>query len=215
MSDAQIIDLKALARADDGSIIPAAQRARVEDMDQLLAAANDVFSEAQSDAAALRARAREEGFAEGQADANEKMTQALAEQHRRGHALFEKQSAMVQEMALAIVERLAPELDAAQFIRPMVTRAILAAQADQYLQVKVHPAQADVAREAIAELGNVHPAIESYQVIGDDSIAELSCVVETEVGAVRSSFEQQLGAIRAALFAPMHDDENDEHVTND
>ncbi|MFK7888043.1 MAG: FliH/SctL family protein [Gammaproteobacteria bacterium] len=214
MADAQIIDMKALARADDGSIIPAQQREHFDNMDQLLATANTVFTEAQTDATTLRERAREEGYAEGKEQASEEMTAALADQHRRGHALFEKQSAMVQEMALAIVERLAPELDAAELVRPMVTRAILAAQADQYLQVKVHPSQAGVAREAIEQLGNVHPAVGSYQVISDENVDALSCVVETEVGAVRASLEQQLAAIRSALFAPLRDDEDDSNDAN-
>lgn len=213
MADAQIIDLKTLSHTEDGSIVRARQRADFDSMNELLAAANAVFSEAQTEAAALREKAREQGFAEGRAQADQELTRELAEQHRRGHALFEKQSAMVQEMALAIVERLAPELDAADLIRPMVTRAILAAQADQYLQVKVHPSQADVARDAIGELGNVHPAVTAYQVISDENVDELSCVVETEVGAVRASLEQQLNAIRSALFAPLRDDEAAPHGT--
>lgn len=207
MSEARIVHLKAVAHAEDGAVIPARQRASLDAVEQLLAAANEVFTEAQADAAALRESAREEGYAVGQEAAQRELTEGLARQHRRGHALFEKQTAQVQEMALAIVERLAPDLDAADLIRPMVTRAILAAQASQYLQVKVHPDQADATRQAIDELGHVHPAIAAYQVIPDESIDTLSCVVETEVGAVRSSVEQQLAAIRAALSAPLPEDD--------
>jgi flagellar biosynthesis/type III secretory pathway protein FliH len=215
MTGAQIIDLKTLSHSEDGSIVRAQHRADFDDMNELLSAANVVLSEARREAKTLREKARDEGFAEGRTQADETLTRELAEQHRRGHALFEKQNAMVQEMALAIVERLAPDLDAADLIRPMVTRAILAAQADQYLQVKVHPAQAQIAREAIDELGNVHPAVAAYQVISDENVDELSCIVETEVGAVRASLEQQLNAIRSALFAPLQDDEATPHDAAD
>lgn len=210
MSRASIVHLKAVAHAADGAVIPASQTSALGEVDELLATANSVLADAQSDAAALRDAAHAQGYEQGQTQAREEMTKALAAQHRRGHALFEAQTAQVQEMALTIVERLAPELDAGHLVQPMVTRAILAAQADQYLQVRVHPSQLEVARSAIDELGHVHPAVSAYQVIADDTVDVLACVVQTEVGAVRSSVEQQIEAIRAALSAPMTSD--DEHV---
>ena len=206
MGNATILHLKAVAHAEDGAVVRARERVALEDVERLLAAANEVLTEAQADAVALRETARKEGFEQGLAEAHAEMTEALTEQHRRGHALYEAQTADVQEMALAIVERLAPGLDAAEFVQPMVARAILAAQADQYLQVRVHPDQFGVAQAAIDELGHVHPAVAAYQVIADDTVEPLACVVQTEVGAVRASFAQQLESVRAALSAPMADD---------
>ena len=210
MTDARILNLKALAHAADGTVIPAANRAAFEQLDVLLGAANEVFAEAQVDATELRELARTEGYAQGLAQARSEMATELASAQRKGHDLYEKQTAMVQDLALAIVERLAPGLDAAALLQPMVSRSILAAQASQYLQVKVHPAQVEVAKAAIDELGNVHPAISAYKVIPDDTVDERACVVETEVGAVRSSLDQQLAAIRAALSAPLETSEDNE-----
>jgi len=161
----------------------------------------------------MREQARTLGYEQGLLDAREEMAQELARAHRKGHELFEQQTAMVLDLALAIVERLAPELDAGALVKPMVSRSILAAQANQYLQIKVHPSQLGPAKVAVEELGNVHPAVSSYQVIADESVDELACVVETEVGAVRSSLEQQIAAIRTALSAPLIvDEEVDEQV---
>ncbi len=206
VSHAKILNLKAMVHAPDGAVIPATSVEPFLDMDRALVAANELHSQAQADAQALLKQARLEGFEQGCQEARAQMAQEIAQQQRRAHELYEKQTAMVQDLALAIVERLMPQLDAVALIQPMVTRAILAAQADQYLQVKVHPAQLDAAHAAIATLGNVHPAVGVYQVIADDTLDELSCVVETEVGAVRANFAQQIDAIRAALNAPDDDE---------
>src|SRR5690606_5564590 len=103
------------------------------------------------------------------------------------------------ELACAIVARIAPGFDASSVVPPLVMKAVEAAQAEQFLLIRVHP---DVRASVQAGLGAVrqaHPAVGVIELVDDESLDPLSGVVVSEAGEVRAGAAQQIELIGGAV----------------
>ena len=105
----------------------------------------------------------------------------------------------VAELACAIVARIAPGFDPSEVMPPLVMRAVEAAQAEQFLLIRVHPAVRDKVQAGLGAVRQAHPAVGVIELVDDESLDALSCVVVSEAGEVRAGIAQQIEAIRAAL----------------
>src|SRR3546814_1518864 len=83
------------------------------------------------------------------------MTEHLAALNERRARVLAEASARVTDLACAIVARIAPDLEARSAVPPLVMQAVEAAQAEQFLQLRVHPS---VREEVAAGLGAVRQA---------------------------------------------------------
>ena len=200
MSGLRIVDLRAVANADEGVIVPAQSRHAFDDAQSLLSTANDICQQAEADALVAGDLARKEGFEAGVQDGQAEMARELARLHAHAHSALQGIEHSVSELAVSIVQRLAPHLDVADIVGPMVARAIAAAQAEQYLLVKVHPEAEVAAKRELERMARTHPSVSVTDVVADGTLDKLSCVIESEAGRVRGDWATQLQAIRQALL---------------
>jgi len=194
-----VFERRAYERALSARVIKPQDWARLGELDALLERVNALYDEVEGQIAQAREAGHAEGFAEGLRRAQQQMTQQLtALNERRARALAEA-AGRISELACAIVARIAPGFDAASVVPPLVMQAVEAAQAEQFLLIRVHP---DVRASVQAGLGAVrqaHPAVGMIELVDDESLDRLSCVVVSEAGEVRAGIAQQIEAIRTAL----------------
>jgi flagellar biosynthesis/type III secretory pathway protein FliH len=149
------------------------------------------------------ARAREQGyadgFAEGLARVQQQMTEHLAALNERRARVLADASSRVTELACAIVARIAPGFDARSVVPPLVLQAVEAAQAEQFLMIRVHPSVRDEVAAGLGAVRQAHPAVGVIVLVEDVSLDPQSCVVVSEAGEVRAGVAQQIEAIRTAL----------------
>ena len=103
------------------------------------------------------------------------------------------------DLACAIVARIAPSFDPSKVVPPLVAQAVEAAQAEQFLLIRVHPAVKDQVAANLGAVRQAHPAVGVIELVEDEGLDPLSCVVVSEAGEVRAGIAQQIDAIRAAL----------------
>ncbi len=200
MSGLRIVDLRAIANAEEGTIVPAQSRHAFNDAQSLLSTANGICQQAETDALVAHELARKEGFETGLQEGQAEMARELTRLHAQAHSTLQGIEGSVSDLAVAIVQRLTPQLDVADIVAPMVARAIAAAQAEQYLLVKVHPEVEAAATRELERLTRAHPSVSVADVVADAGLGKLSCVIESEAGRVRGDWTTQLEAIRQALL---------------
>lgn len=180
-------------------VVPAREWARLEEFDALLERVNALYEEAGGEIAKAREQGQAAGFAEGLARAQQQMTERLATLNERRARVLGDAASRITDLACAIVARIAPGFDAGSVVPPLVMQAVEAAQAEQFLLIRVHP---DVRGQVEAGLGAVrqaHPAVGVIELVNDESLDPHSCVVVSEAGEVRAGVAQQIEAIRTAL----------------
>lgn len=194
-----VFEQRRFMRSLGASVVPAQAWARLSELDALIERVNALYEEAVDEIARAREQGHAEGFAEGVAAGKARMTGQLAALNEHRARVLGEASGRITELACAIVERLAPGFDARSVVPPLVMQAVEAAQAEQFLLIRVHP---DVRDSVVAGLGAVrqaHPAVGVIELVDDPSLDPASCVVVSEAGEVRAGVAQQIDAIRAAL----------------
>ncbi|HST45061.1 MAG TPA: FliH/SctL family protein [Luteimonas sp.] len=127
------------------------------------------------------------------------MTEQLASLNERRARVLADASARITELACAIVARIAPDFDARRVVPGLVLQAVEAAQAEQFLLIRVHPSVRDSVAAGLGAVRQAHPAVGVIELVDDVSLEPTSCVVVSEAGEVRAGVAQQIDAIRAAL----------------
>lgn len=181
------------------NVVPAQDWARLEELDALLDKVNALYAQAEVEIEQARKSGVSAGFAEGFARAQQQMAEQLASLNERRARVLGEARGRIAELASAIVTRIAPGFDARSVIPPLVLQAVEAAQAEQFLLIRVHPSVREQVGAGLGAVRQAHPAVGVIELVDDESLDPLSCVVVSEAGEVRAGIAQQIEAIRTAL----------------
>ncbi|ALN89214.1 FliH/SctL family protein [Lysobacter gummosus] len=194
-----VFERKQFDRALAGTVVPAKQWNAVAELDQMLARVNELYALAGDEIKQAREAGYAAGFAEGLARAQQQMAQQLADLNERRARVLADAGSRVTELACAIVARISPEFDARSVVPPLVMQAVESAQAEQFLLIRVHPSVREDVAKGLGLVRQAHPVVGVIELVDDESLDRLSCVVVSEVGEVRAGVAQQIEAIRIAL----------------
>lgn len=194
-----IFERRQFERALGATIVPAVAWQKLGELDALLARVNALYDQAATEIAQAREAGHAAGFAEGMARAQAQMAEQLASLNERRARVLGEASARISELACAIVARIAPDFDAKTVVPPLVLQAVEAAQAEQFLLIRVHPSVRDSVAAGLGAVRQAHPAVGVIELVDDVSLDPASCVVVSEAGEVRAGVSQQIEAIRTAL----------------
>ncbi|MCD9029461.1 hypothetical protein LDO26_14800 [Luteimonas sp. BDR2-5] len=196
---AMVFERRQFQRAVAGSIVRAQEWQALGEVDALLAKVNALYEEAGAEIEKAREQGYAEGFAEGLDRVKQQMTEQLASLNERRARVLGDAVGRIGDLACAIVARIAPDFDASKVVPPLVMRAVESAQAEQFLLIRVHPSARDSVNQGLGAVRQAHPGVGVIELVDDESLDPLSCVVVSEAGEVRAGVSQQIEAIRAAL----------------
>lgn len=194
-----VFERRQFERALAATVVPAQDWHKLEQLDDMLARVNALYEQAGAEVAQAREEGRIAGFAEGLAKAEQQMATQLAGLNERRARVLGEASGRIADLACAIVARIAPGFDAREVMPPLVMRAVEAAQAEQFLLIRVHPSVRESVQAGLGAVRQAHPAVGVIELVDDESLDAHSCVVVSEAGEVRAGIAQQIEAIRAAL----------------
>ena len=194
-----VFERRQFERAAAGKVVSARDWAQLGELDALLNRANALYAEAGEEIAQARERGHAAGFADGFARAQQQMAEQLAALNERRARVLGEASGRISELACAIVARIAPGFDAKTVVPPLVMQAVEAAQAEQFLLIRVHPSVRQEVGNGLTAVRQAHPGVGVIELVDDESLDPLSCVVMSEAGEVRAGVAQQIEAIRQAL----------------
>ena len=194
-----VFERREFERALSARVLPARHWAKLDELDQLIARVNALYGEVEAEVAQAREAGQAQGFAEGLRRAQEQMTETLTALNERRARVLADAAGRITELACAIVERVAPGFDPERVVPPLVMQAVEAAQAEQFLLIRVHPSTRESVHAGLGAVRQAHPAVGLIELVDDESLDPLSCVVVSEAGEVRAGVAQQIEAIRVAL----------------
>ena len=169
-------------------------------VEQAQARARAIVEEAQQEASAVERAAREQGWANGLADWQERIVE-VGEQGRK--AVEEARPQLVQ-LALRVAEkvlrrRLELQPDA---IVPMIEEALEAARGYRggHLVLRVHPLDVPALEGFRKRLLDRDPRWQSLELVAEEGMARGGCRIDTDFGTIDASVETQLAAIENLLL---------------
>jgi flagellar assembly protein FliH len=157
------------------------------------------------------ARAREEGFAAGLADADAQLAPARAalveaarELVRHGEELAAEAERRAAELALVLAEKIlhaSLEADPSR-VAAVVTGALRRVVHRDGLVLEVNPADVELVRDALGRIEDELGTLPRLEVAGERRVARGGCVVRTPEGEIDARVEAQLAKAAAIVAGP-------------
>ncbi|MBO9664238.1 FliH/SctL family protein [Dokdonella sp.] len=197
---AAFIDLKErYALGVNGRVIPASAWLPLSRAQELVDQANQAIHALDGELDAARAEARAEGLAEGRRDGLDQFAAAVAALHTAREQLAERMRGQITDLAVAVVERIAPALGADKLVPVLVGEAVRQLAFEPNLVVRVHPDVAEATRLRLAGDGLGIGGTPTTEIVATPEFGEFDCVIETEGGVVRAGLREQLDQVRTIL----------------
>jgi type III secretion protein L len=183
----------------DRKIIKASQYDAAAEAERILAEAHSCAESTRQEAGQEYERQKQQGYADGmqqaQAAAAEQMTTVVAE----SAVYFSAVERRVVEVVRKAFQKVIGEMDDHELLARAVRHALSWARSQSRVTLRVCPAQAIQLKSRVEEIRRGFPAIDILDVVADDRLKALDCVLETDVGAVNAGIDVQLAAIEAAM----------------
>lgn len=199
MSEVAIIDTNRYRLALSGTVVPAAEWHNAEHVQALLDRANQALSDARVEAGEQCRKGFERGYADGREAGVAAFARALSALGQARDALTADARGQIAELAIAVVDHIAPKIGAQAMLPALVAEAVQRLTVEPALRVKVHPAVAADVRRCIETLDAA--GLPRIDVVDDEELGEFDCVIETQGGLVCAGLQEQLQQAARILAA--------------
>ncbi len=156
--------------------------------DQIIGAALSAFEAEQ-----------QRGFREGREAARLEQTANMIEIISQTVDYFAKVEAQMVDLVVDAVRRIANDFDDREKVIKVVRNSLALVRNQKHITVKVHPSRLDELKANTHSLEEAYPGIENIEAIADPSIADDSCVIESDIGQVEASMSGQIEALRTTF----------------
>jgi type III secretion protein L len=183
--------------------------------------AKGLMERAQQDAERLIERAREiyrtereRGYAEGSRAARAEHAAAMIRVSEQTATYLKEVERDVVELVTASLRRIVADFDASDRIQAVVRSGLAVLRRQKNVLLRVHTDDAELVRRYVQVLLAQFPGVDYLDVVADDRFARGACRIETPIGTIESSLDQQLDILQRALeptasaiFGKAHTDE--------
>ncbi|KDD26739.1 SctL family type III secretion system stator protein BscL [Bordetella bronchiseptica] len=188
-----------------GRADPATDVLRAEDYAELLSAAQ-IVAQAHRRADEIVAEAREEfererrrGYEEGRREALTDQAEKMIETVSRTIDYFAGIENEMIELVMSAVRKIVDGYDDRERTVIAVRNALAVVRNQRQMTLRLHPDEVDVLREGMNQLLAAYPGVGYLDLLPDARLTRGACILESEIGMVEASLEDQLCALRAAF----------------
>ena len=179
--------------------------ARVMKGDQVnaISSAKDIIAKAEEQAEQIRKDAQDafeaekkRGFEQGIAEARMEEAERMLDNVSRMVNYFEKVETNIVDLVTTAVGKVIGELDDHDVIFRIVRNALAAVRTQNQVTVRLNPSECEAVKEKLNDLLTLYPAISYLSVEPDIRLSSGDCILETDIGTVEAGIDTQLQAIR-------------------
>jgi flagellar assembly protein FliH len=170
--------------------------------------AKDILAQAEKEAERIRQEAEQQrsetirqGYEEGYQKGYTEALTKVAEIETEFQALRKRLEPQLVQLSVTVAEKIIGE---ELKLRPdamldIVGQALRTVRHQRDIVIRVHPSQVDAIEERKQTLFGILSRAREVRVVGDETLRELGCVIETEVGILNADVTTQLDELRKAL----------------
>lgn len=173
--------------------------------------AKEILTQAQAEAEAMRAGAREEGFAEGINLAKEQLEEAKAEMaqamrgvlagiEERSGSIYDRHRQDIVDLVRAAVERVVGvelSCNTGAILAQLLDQALELLESSKRVTIRVHPEVAALAEDCLKSGAEEGVKPERWRIKADEGLAPGGMIVESDHGVADNSIESRLERVMA------------------
>lgn len=174
--------------------------------DQILASARAEAAQIVKTAEDHYQAEKERGYAEGMRNAQTAGAAINLTRIAEANRYFLTVEERLVEVVERVLKKVLGEFDEQELLLRAARHALRWARTQSRVTLRVSAAQADHLRDNLGKLTQNYPAIEIVDIVPDERLTALDCLLETEIGEVEASVETQLAAIKLAFRQAIRSD---------
>ncbi|MCF6455672.1 HrpE/YscL family type III secretion apparatus protein [Pseudoalteromonas sp. MMG024] len=197
-------------KADKLQLVSGAKVLKAVDYNHYLGS-QDVVEAAQKKANDIIASAEREyknqqalGFAHGMEQAKQQQAQLLLQTVEQCHQYFASQTPLIAELIMAGMSQLVSEFDDTELTLEMAKKALSTVTNQRKVTLRVNPNLVDSVKEKLSVLLKQFPETSYVDVVADQRVDAGGCLLETQVGVIDATIENQIAAIESLLLSEDH-----------
>lgn len=171
-----------------------------------LADAHGLIEQARADAARIVAQAqdayqaeRERGYAEGLAAAKAEQTTAMLLLTQQTSTYLKAVERDLVDLVVASLRRIVADFDESERVLAVVRSGLTLVRQQKHVLLRVHTDDAALMRQNLESLLAQYPSVDFVDVVADDRFERGACRIETAIGTVETSLNNQLDIVQQAL----------------
>lgn len=196
-----LADSEPILTAVSGKRIPRRAWAEVSEANGLVEEAGRIVQSAKRQAELLQRRAYFDGRAAGMSHAQADAIKHVLEAQKQARELVAGSQARIVELAIAIVRRIIPKLDASELVATWAEEGLAAIQEERHICVRIGSSAEKSTRTMLDRWQLAHPEVETVDIVIDPQLDPLDCVIETELGRIEVGLPSRLETISTTLMA--------------
>ncbi len=157
--------------------------------------AQSLVSQAQSELEAHRQR----GFHQGMEEALMEQSERMIENATRMVEFFSTVEQRMVGLVMAAVRKIIMDFDDTERVLAVVTSGLAVMRNQKQLTLRLPPEHVEAVRQRATQLLERFPGIGMLDFVGDSRLKGDAAILESEIGVVEASIEQQLKAIEAGF----------------
>ncbi|CAM3766202.1 Flagellar assembly protein FliH/Type III secretion system HrpE domain-containing protein [Bordetella sputigena] len=168
--------------------------------------AKGLIQRAHEDAARLVEQAREtyrsereRGYAEGLHAARVEQAAAMLAVSRQTAGYLREIERDIAELVVGALRRIVGDFDATDRALTVVRSALAMLRRQKNVLLRMHPDDAAVVRQHMQALLERFPGVDYLDVVSDDHFPSGACRMETRIGTIETSLDDQLDVLQRAL----------------
>ncbi|WP_179283409.1 HrpE/YscL family type III secretion apparatus protein [Bordetella genomosp. 9] len=174
--------------------------------------AKGLIRRARDDATRVAEQAREayrreceRGYAEGMQAARVEQAAAMLSVARQTADYLRQVEREMAELVVAAVRRIVGDFDATDRALTVVRGGLAVLRRQKNVLLRMHTDDAAVVRQHMQALLAQFPGVDYLDVVPDDRLARGTCRMETPIGTIETSLDQQLDVVQRALEIALAD----------
>lgn len=198
MTSIAITDSQTMLTAVAGQRIPRRAWGDVTQLSKVLTEADQTLQSAKRQSELLQRRAYFDGRSAGISNAQSEAIKHILEAQRQARELLSSSQGRIVELAVALVERMAPRLEQSDFVTALAAEGLAAIREERHITVRIGSSAEKPVRAMLDKWQLEHAEVEKVDMVIDPGLQAMACVIETELGRIEVGLPVQLETVRAA-----------------
>jgi len=180
-------------------VLPATALFTFREADQIVDDARQQAATILSGAAAEFESERQRGYEAGLDLARREQAEKMIEHVSRTVDYLAGVETRMVDLVMGAVQKIVADFDDTERVLIVVRNALSVVRNQKQMTLRLHPSQVDTVRAHVSDLLSNYPGVTYLDLVGDARVQADACILESEIGLVEASIEDQLAAIGAAF----------------
>lgn len=185
--------------APDARVLKASEYQAIVSSDSIIDDARDRAQEIEDRAREAFEEEKRRGYREGMLEAKKQMMQNMLDVMTKAKANLRHQETQIVATVIAALRKVIGDMDKESLIRCVVQKALSLVGSEPRVIVHVSPCQREVVEKEVGAIVSTYPLVATFAVVSNETLDELDCILETPIGKVVASLDEQLEIICSAL----------------